>query len=65
MTTTMSGVLRSEFDSFLSGAAESNDTGTSTHGVTGGGTVHELARVAPTTLARAAGTTTAAGSVLC
>lgn len=48
-------------DSFLSGAAESNQSGTSVHGgVLGGGTDHELARVVPATPSRAADSATAA-----
>lgn len=55
------------FDSFLSGAAESKQSGTTTYGgVLGGGTDHELARVVPATLHGAAGRTSAAGvSALC
>jgi hypothetical protein len=62
MTTTMCEVPGPEFDSFLSGAAESNTTGTLISGVVGSGTGHELARVAPTNPSRVAGTTTAAGT---
>lgn len=54
-------------DSFLSGAAGSKRTGTTTNGgVLGGGTDHELARVVPVTHCRVAGGTSAAGvSALC
>jgi hypothetical protein len=54
-------------DGFLSGAAESKQSGTTTYGgVLSGGTAHELARVVPVTPYRAAGGTSAAGvSALC
>lgn len=64
MTTTMCEVP--VLDSLLSGAAESNYTGTRASGVRSGflGTgIHELARVAPVT-GQVIDTTTAAGALV-
>lgn len=60
MTTTMREVP--VLDSLLSGAAESNYTGTRASSVSGDG-INELARIAPVA-DQAIGTTTAAGTLV-